>query len=151
MAILQILRFSQQVKATSLDYFPNTHPIKGLWKIVFFGKQFWSVFNHLVNTKFYWGGGVLTLERSKVEFRFLKIISDLLFFGKTEILTIERSLQTCPFEYSNSTVYAISDINLQITQMLYFLIFSAGDKKVTNKKEKGKKVNIYLSVLILFF
>ena len=92
MAILQILRFSQQVKATSLDYFPNTHPIKGLWKIVFFGKQFWSVFNHLVNTKFYWGGGVLTLERSKVEFRFLKIISDLLFFGKTEILTIERSL-----------------------------------------------------------
>ena len=48
-------------------------------------------------------------------------------------------------------MYAISDINLQITQMLYFLIFSAGDKKVTNKKEKGKKVNIYLSVLILFF
>ena len=52
--------------------------------------------------------------------------------------------------FKQYSVYHIR-YKLEITQMLYFLIFSAGDKKVTNKKEKGKKVNIYLSVLILFF
>ena len=35
--------------------------------------------------------------------------------------------------------------------MLFFLIFSAGNKKVSDKKEKGKHVNIlYLSMLIYF-